>query len=266
MTDRTIEGQIMRLDQALAESERLAAAALTRVKGMRKRVAQGDLSPVESQFDQMAQQIEHLAASLAPARDSLVYDAGTALADGSYLAELQAEAKAQGVVMTERDGRLTAFPLLLRLEAKMSAVRVGRKLERRLRPSVLVRELKKAQAGARFDARRFLNQLFGAYAYLAPMAQPGWRPSTSGNGPVVTLNDAYGLFTVGPAGGDYPREAFAVDLLRLDRAPDTRTSLGHRFALPASTGSKGRDRIGVYDETGVERLYFGIRFARDAAG
>ena len=266
MTDNTIEGQIARLDQALAESEKQAAAALTRIKGLRKRVTQGDLSPVDGQFDQLAQQVEQLAASLTPARDSLVYDSVTALADGSYLAELQAEAKAQGVVMTERDGRLTAFPLLLRLEARMSAVRVGRKLERRLRPSVLVRELKKAQASARFDARRFLNQLFGAYAYLAPLAQPGWRQTTPGDGPVVTLNEAYNLFTVGPAGGEYPREAFAVDLLRLDRAPDTRTSQGHRFALPASTGSKGRDRIGVYDEDGVEHVYFGIRFARDADG
>ena len=266
MTDNTIEGQIARLDQALAESEKQAAAALTRIKGLRKRVTQGDLSPVDGQFDQLAQQVEQLAASLTPARDSLVYDPATALADGSYLAELQAEAKAQSVVMTERDGRLTAFPLLLRLEARMSAVRVGRKLERRLRPSVLVRELKKAQASARFDARRFLNQLFGAYAYLAPLAQPGWRQTTPGDGPVVTLNEAYNLFTVGPAGGEYPREAFAVDLLRLDRAPDTRTSQGHRFALPASTGSKGRDRIGVYDEDGVEHVYFGIRFARDADG
>ena len=264
MTDNTIESQIARLDQALAESEKQAAAALARLKGLRKRVAQGDLTPVGGQFDQLAQQVDQLSASLAPARDSLTYDAATALADGSYLAELQAEAKAQGVVMTERDGRLTAFPLLLRLEAKLAAVRVGRKLEKRLRPSVLVRELRKAQVGARFDARRFLNQLFGAYTHLAPVAQPGWRPTTLGDGPVVTLNEVYNLFTLGPAGGEYPREALAVNLLQLDRAPDARTTQGHRFALPASTGSKGRDRIGVYDEHGSEHVYFGIRFSRDA--
>jgi hypothetical protein len=60
---------------------------------------------------------------------------------------------------------------------------------------------------------------------------------------------------------DYTREAFAVDVLRLDRAPDTRTRKGYRFTMPASTGSKGRSRLTVYDERGAEHIYVGIAFS-----
>ncbi len=264
--DETLASQIVRLDQSLGDSEKHAKTLLARVRGLRKKANAGELAALAALFEPIPRQAEQLAASVQAARETLRYDAAAALADGSYLAELQAEARAQGVVLTERDGRLTAFPLLLKLEPRIPAVRVGRKLERRLSPAVLVALLRQAQAASRFDAARFLAQLFSAYAYLAPLAQPGWRADQAGPGPVVALNDIHALLTVLPAAAaDYAREEFACDLLRLDRAPDTRTRGGHRFTLPASTGSKGRDRLTVYDEAGAERVYVGIRFAREAA-
>jgi hypothetical protein len=263
LADETLESQIVKLDQLLAESEKHGKALLARVRGLRKKTNAGELAQLAGLFDPIPRQAEQFVASVQTARDSQHYDAATALADGSYLAELQAEACAQDVVLTERDGRLTAFPLLLKLESKIPAVRIGRKLERRLRPSRLVSLLRQAQAASRFDAARFLEQLFSGYAYLAPIAQPGWRRGQAGDGPVVALNDIHALLTVLPA-SDYSRDAFACDLLRLDRAPDTRTRAGHRFSLPASTGSKGRDRLTVYDEGGAEHVYAGVRFSREA--
>lgn len=62
-----------------------------------------------------------------------------------------------------------------------------------------MRALRKAQATSRFDAGRFLKQLFDAYGYLAKIAQPGWRPGQAGPGPVVALNDVHALLTVLPA-------------------------------------------------------------------
>ena len=266
MVDETIESQIAKLDQLLAESEKQGKALLARVRGLRKKTNAGELAPLEGLFDPIPRQAELFTLSVQTARDSLRYDAATALADGSYLAELQAEARTQGVVLTERDGRLTAFPLALKLEAKIPAVRIGRKLERGLRPSMLVRRLRQAQAASRFDVGRFLEQLFDAYSYLARIAQPTWRADQAGDGPVVALNDIHTLLTLLPtAASDYSREAFACDLLRLDRAPDTRSRTGHRFTLPASTGSKGRNRLTVYDEHGAQHVYVGVRFAREAA-
>ena len=72
------------------------------------------------------------------------------------------------------------------------------------------------------------------------------------------------LISLPEAATAYSRDAFAVDLLRLDRAPDTRIAAGHRFALPASTGSKGRNRLVIYDKSGAQHVYVGIRFTRDA--
>ena len=142
-------------------------------------------------------------------------------------------------------------------------MRIGGKIERRLRPSLVVRELRRRQASTSFNAGAFLAMLFRAYGWAAGRSDPHWRADGIGDGPVVMLADIQDILTIGPA--EFSPEAFAVDLLRLDRAPDTHTRQGHRFALPASTGTKGRGRIGVYDEAGVEHVYFGIRFSRDAA-
>lgn len=262
--NNTFEQQITDLDQLLADAEKHSKALLARVRGLRKKTAAGELAPLAGLFEPLPRQVEQFAASVETAREALTYDATAALTDGSYLAELHAEARAQGVVLTERDGRLSAFPLLLKLEPRTQGVRIGRKLERRLRPSVLVDQLKKAQAATAFDAVRVLGQMFAVYGTLARTIQPAWRPDATGDGPVIALNDIHAALTVLPvAAASYPREAFAVDLLRLNRLPDTSTAGGHRFTLPASTGSKGRDRLTVYDETGGEHIYVGIRFSRD---
>ena len=257
------EDQVLQLDQALADAEKQAKALLGRIRGLRKRASGGELATLPALFDQLPAQAEQVIASAQAARDGLVYDSAAALADGSYLAELQAEAKSQGVAVIERDGRLTAFPLLLKLDPRAPGVRIGRSMERRLRPSVIVKLLGKAQAVTRFDVGRFLNQLFGAYSYIAPAKHPGWKPGASGDGPAILLDDIYSILTLHPAASaEYSREAFACDLLRLDRAPDTKTSAGQSFSLPASTGSKGSNRLTVYDERGIERLFVAIRFSR----
>lgn len=262
--DNGFEQQVIALDHLLAESEKYGKSLLARVRGLRKKTAAGELALLAGMFEPLPRQVEQFAASVETARTALRYDAAAALTDGAYLAELQDEARAQGVVLTERDGRLSAFPLLLKLEPRTQGVRIGRKLERRLRPSVLVDQLKKAQTATGFDAARVLGQMFAVYGTLARGIQPAWRPDTTGDGPVVALNDIHAALTVLPvAAASYPREAFAVDLLRLNRLPDTSTAGGHRFSLPASTGSKGRDRLTVYDETGGEHVYVGIRFSRD---
>ena len=89
--------------------------------------------------------------------------------------------------------------------------------------------LKKAQDSAAFNAEAFLETLFKAATHLA-RTDP--RSDEPGEGAVVPLLDIYELLTLRPgAASDYPREAFAVDILRLDRLPDARTKRGHHFSL-----------------------------------
>ncbi len=253
-----LDEELTRLDTALADAERHASAVVSAVRQLRRQAAAGVLAGLPRRLEQLPGHTEPLSAALTAASRSFEYDAEAAFADGSYLTELQAAAQTKSLVLVERDGRITAFPLLLKLEPSVPAIRLGRKLERQLRPGVLTGLLKKAQDSAAFNPVAFLNTLFRAATHLAPDDGRGDEPKP---GAVVPLLDIYDLLTLRPgAAAEYPREAFAVDVLRLDRAPDTRTRSGHRFSLPASTGSKGKSRLTVYDETGAEHVYVGIAF------
>jgi hypothetical protein len=140
-------------------------------------------------------------------------------------------------------------------------VKVGRKVERRIRPSELARLLAKAQKRPqRFREQRFLELLYRTWRRLT-----GADRRDTAAGPVVALADIYEWLTPLPgAGADYPSEEFARDLLLLDRRPDLRTQDGYRFELPASTLSKGRmKRLVVYDEQRKERTYIGLRFLKE---
>lgn len=258
-----LDEELTRLDAALAIAERHAKAVLSGVRTVRRQAAAGIVAGLPRRLEQLPASAEPLAEALRTASASFDYDAEAAFADGSYLRELQQAAAARGLVLVERDGRITAFPLLLKLEPTTPGVRVGRRLERQIRPSVLTGMLKRAQESSAFDAAAFLDMLFRAATHLT---RAGLRADEPPPGAVAPLLDIYELLTLRPgAAADYPREAFAVDLLRLDHAPDTRTRRGHRFSLPASTGSKGRSRLAVYDEHGAEHVYVGIAFRADSA-
>jgi len=249
-----LDEELGRLDAALAAAETRAKAVLSGVKSLRKLAASGTLAGLARRLEQLPASAEPLAEALRTASTSFAYDAEAEFAGGTYLRELMAAAAAKNLVLVERDGRITAFPLLLKLEPATPAVRVGRKLERAIRPAVLAGLLKKAQESSAFNAEAFLETLYKAATHLAG----GER----GPGKVIALLDIYELLTLRPGAAlDYTREAFAVDVLRLDRAPDTRTKRGHRFSMPASTGSKGRSRLTVYDERGAEHIYVGIAFS-----
>ena len=256
-----IDGQLAELERALTDAERHAKAALGTVRKLRRSSELGTLSELPKLFDQAPRQIEQLQAALAGARAGYTYDAEAEFTSGAYLAELQAAAEAAGLKLIARDDRLTVFPLLLKLEPKVPAVRIGRKSERRIRPTVLAGLLKKAQAANGIRPAVILGRIFQSYGSLAPAVQPGWRPNRGEPGPVVPLLEIHAALTMLPeAEAAYPRDAFACDLLRLNRAPDTRTRDGRGFALSASTATKGRNVLRVYDETGGEHVYAGIRF------
>ena len=148
-------------------------------------------------------------------------------------------------MLVRRDGRVTAYPVALRLDSRAQGVRVGRKLERRIRPSFLAAQLKALQQRPeRFNARQFLDRLFVLYESKARAEDPEWRPTRPGPGPLVALAELHDQLTVLPAAAaDYPQEEFVTDLLRLDRQPDATSGQGHRFELGGSTGRKGAKRL-----------------------
>ena len=181
------------------------------------------------------------------------------LAEG-YPEELRAAAAAAGISFTERDGRLYAFPLLLKIEPKDMAVRVGKKLERRIRPKQLVALLAAIQRRPqRFSEARFLDLIYKTYERIV---RPEWRKTEKGLGPVVPLADIHAVLTLLP-GSEYPIEEFGRDLLLLDRKPELRTREGHQFRFPGSALARERQPVKVYDEEGRERMYFGLAFVKE---
>ena len=115
---------------------------------------------------------------------ALDYDVADAFASGAWLDELAAAARDAGVVLVRRDGRVTAYPVALRLDARAQGVRIGRKLERRIRPSFVAAQLKALQQRPeRFNARQFLDRLFALYDSKARAEDPAWRPDQAGPGP-----------------------------------------------------------------------------------
>src|ERR1700733_9058150 len=121
-----LEPALSDLETRMAEAERHANGVLARLKRARKMAAIGDINGVTTQLEQAPDAVDRLATAVRSLDGSFTYDTEDAFASGTYLTELMAEATRQGVTIIERDGRLSAFPLVLKLDPKTQGVRVGR--------------------------------------------------------------------------------------------------------------------------------------------
>ena len=259
---RGLEETLAALDAHLADAEKQAAALLKATRRLRRATMEGAMASLPAAIAAAQADANRTGEPLAKAAAMLDYDVSDAFATGAWLDELAAAAAAAGVVLVRRDGRVTAYPVALRLDGRAQGVRVGRKLEKRIRPSFIAAQLKTLQQRPdRFNAGRFLDRLFTLYESTARTEDPAWRPTRPGQGPLVSLADLHNLLTLLPAAGaDYPQEEFVADLLRLDRQPDATARHGHRFELAGSTGRKGGKRLTLFDETGEQHDYYAIRF------
>ena len=259
---RGLEDTLAALDVHLAEAEKQVASLLKAVRRLRRAAREGAIASLPAAIAGGQADADRTGEPLARAAATLDYDVAEAFASGAWLDELAAAAKDAGVVLVRRDGRVTAYPVALRLDGRAQGVRIGRKLERRIRPSFVAAQLKALQQRPeRFNARQFLDRLFALYATKARAEDPAWRPDRLGQGPLVSLADLHDLLTLLPAAGaDYPQVEFVADLLRLDRRPDATDSHGRRFELGGSTGRKGGKRLTLFDETGEQHDYYAIRF------
>jgi len=259
---RGLEDTLAALDAHLADAVKQAASLLKAARRLRHAVKEGAMSSLPAAIAAAQASADRTHDPLAKAAATLDYDVAAAFASGAWLDELAAAAQAAGVVLVRRDGRITAYPVVLRLDGRAQGVRLGRKLEKRIRPSFIAARLKALQQRPdRFNVRQFLDRLFSLYDSRARAEDPTWRPTRPGHGPLVSLADLHAQLTLLPAAGaDYPQEEFVADLLRLDRQPDGTASHGHRFELAGSTGRKGGKRLTVFDETGEQHDYYAIRF------
>ena len=253
------EEHLLTLDAKLDEVQKAGKAVVAAIGRTRAAVKVGQVADISRGLGAVTQRIHEANAAAGGLAQGWNFDASAYMADGRFVEDLKKAAAEDGLVLFENDGRVYCFPLLLRINSKETAVTIGRKLERRIRPSALAALLADAQKRPqRFREAQFLELLYRAWRRLVGTVWQG-----TGSGPVVGLADIHEILTLLP-GTDYPIEEFARDLLLLDRRLDLRTRDGCRFEFPASTLSRGRmKRIVAYDEQGGERAYLGIRFVKE---
>jgi hypothetical protein len=253
------EESLAALDARLDEIQKAGKAVVSAVARARSATKLGRASDIAKLLDDIARRIGEAGTIADGLSEGWKFDTAAYLADGRFLDELKGAAAETGLTLFEHDGRIYCFPLLLRVDPRANAIKIGGKIERRIRPRELARLLAAVQKRPqRFREERFLELLYGAWRRLVGSA---WRGT--GSGPAVALSDIHETLTLWP-GADYPKEEFALDLLRLDRRPDLRTRDGCRFELPASTLGKGRmSRLVAYDEDGRQRTYIAIRFINE---
>lgn len=188
--------------------------------------------------------------------DGFDVDEHAYLASGDYVKELLAEAEARGLSIVEDDDLLLCYPSLLRILPGDAAVEVDKVRDRRLRPSVLVAALARAQErGARFKAEPFLDSLRSAYELL--VAGSGKRADA-----VVRLVDIWSTLTMLPGQrGQYSKQEFARDLYLLDQSGVTSTARSPRtLRWAASTGTKGSGTLVTVARNGQQQRYWGVSF------
>ena len=180
-----------------------------------------------------------------------------------YSTELRSEGKKHGVQIFERDGRLIAHPLVVRVLPGDRAVRIDRRQTSAIRPSKIVADLERLQKSpARFRPQSFLESLYEAYLALA-QANTADRLKLGCVGQVVRLDRIYNLFTGLPGSKrEYSLLDFARDLYTLQESGVREVRSGARVSFPASSGTRSaRGAISFVGPSGDPVLFYGIQFS-----
>ncbi|HTF10674.1 MAG TPA: hypothetical protein VK659_21130 [Asanoa sp.] len=247
-TERAVDAALRGATASVRELKRaLGAARSGHVRDLRK-----SLTAARDAAGALADDTRGLA-------DGFDFDEQAYLSSGGYVKELLAEAEARGLSIVEDDDRLLCYPSLLRILPGDAAVEVDKVRDRRLRPSVLVTALARAQErGPRFKAETFLDSLRSAYELLVSSA------ATRADA-VVRLVDIWSALTMLPGQrSQYSKQEFARDLYLLDQSGVTSTPRSRRtLRWAASTGTKGAGTLITVARNGQQQRYWGVSFTEE---
>lgn len=227
------------------------------VQKLQKAVANGNLRDVEK-LRLAAQASANAVAQRADDCEPLDVDATAYLAeDGEFLPELLAAAEKAGVRLSERDGIIFCYPVLVRTEPELSAVRIDKKLEPNVRPETLAALLKKAQAkDPKTKPERLIETLFEAYELVRAKRRIDAYID-------LPLTQIYEVLTLLPgAEKEYTLLDFTREVYFLDISGVTETKKGYRLSLPASTVSRERSAkiLKFVTRDGYEKEFAAIKF------
>lgn len=256
------------LERAFAGAESAADGALkaatavtSAVKAYRVAAQQGKIRELLAAAERARTTIATLDQEIANLAGNWEFDEEEYLASGGFARELIAGAAAAEVRIDELDNRLYCYPALLRILPTDRAVLIDKTRERRIRPSVLVAQLRELQRKPpRFRPGDFLEALYAAYQIAIE------RKSDRTDGAVVPLQELYALFTLAPGQArEYPRQEFARDVYLLDQSGQATTRDGAHVEFHAGAGARvPRGALTIVTKQGTERKYHGVSFRRAA--
>lgn len=250
--EHSMEAELRQLDDRLAATSRALAAVQKQLRQAGDAARHGKLRDLPRALDVLVESSRTLSQTAVNARREWAFDAEPYM-EGRYLAELLDQVTAAGLEgAREVDGQLYSFPVIVKVNAGDLSLKVGKKLNRNLRPSVVVSLLKKLRTQPTKDNVRQLLHAFEA-AYL--------RLTNDRDGYAIPLRKVYSLLVLRPGQSrEYTELDFLLDVYKLDRAGVQVTQSGRELSLPASTGTRGGGGLRFVTETGEERLYNSIRF------
>jgi hypothetical protein len=129
------EESLEALDARLEEIQRRGKAGVSAIVRARAAARLGRTNDIAKALDDISKRLSEASEAADGLADCWQFDTSAYLADGRFLDDLKAAAAETGLNLFEHDGRIYCFPLLVRVDPKANAVKIGRKIERRIRPS-----------------------------------------------------------------------------------------------------------------------------------
>jgi len=241
------------LDQARKET-----AAIQRLE---KAVATGNLRDLEK-LRQAARSAAYSARQRAEECLPFEFDAAAYLAkEGGFLEELIAAAEKAGVRLSEREGVVFSYPVLVQAEPANTAIRIDKKLVPTVRPETVAAILKQAQSKEpKSRPGQFIEALFNAYELIRAQRKIDAYID-------LPLTRIYDVMTLLP-GTDYTLLDFTRDVYLLDTSDVHETRKGYRMSLTASTVSRERSVkiLRFVTRDGYEKDFAGIKFTPPGGG
>lgn len=256
---RSLEKSLARSESDANASLRIAQTVVLALKKYRKALTVGNLKELDMAMNEVEKVEFALRQQIATTKAGWDFDVDSYLNSDAFIKEVLATAEQKGVRIFERDDRLYSYPVLVRIVPSERLVRIDKTREKRLRPTVLVNNLKELQKKPpRFRPEAFLEALYTAYKKAVQLKGKGLPMS----GTVISLLEIYELFTLLPGQSkEYSRQEFARDIYLLDRSGVTATRKGAKVSLSAGSGRLPTRTLSIINERGEEKLYYGISFS-----
>lgn len=249
----------MTLDEALQVHEehvgdllKSATRYVSALKAWQKACAAGHLGDRQKAATQAGELAATLPDATAAAAETWTFDAREWLESGAWRDEIRAEAaKRHGLRVLDEEEMLVSSPVLVRAQPGRGVLQIGKENWPRLRPRVVVEQLKKLrERSTAGNSQQLLDSLHAVYEKLG-----------KGDG-FLKLREAYDQFCVTPGWKkENPPAAFAQALYALHRSGITTTRRGATYQLGVVESQvKERDVFTVIAEDGRTIRYYKIEF------